>query len=49
MARLLFLLRKFAGTSLLIVAIKGPSGLSDMTGIFANFGFEPIKFLQIVR
>jgi hypothetical protein len=44
MTRQIFLLWKFAGTSIRIVAVRGPSGLSDMIQNFANFGFEPIKF-----
>jgi hypothetical protein len=44
MARQPFRLRKFAGTSVRIVAVKVPPGLSEAIQNFLNFGFEAIKF-----
>jgi hypothetical protein len=47
MARPPVLLRKFTGLSVRIVAMKGPSGLSEMIQNFTKFGFEAITFFPV--
>jgi hypothetical protein len=44
MGRPPFLHGKFAGTSVQIVVMKGPLGLSEVMPIVANFGYGPIRF-----
>jgi hypothetical protein len=44
MARKPFRLRKFAGTSVRIVAMKGPPGLTEM---IQNFAVEAIRFFPV--
>jgi hypothetical protein len=47
MARPPFLLRKFSGTFVQIVPMKGPPGLSEMIQNCPNFGFEGIKWFHV--